>query len=797
MELFKIFGTIAVTNSEANEAIDETTGKAEDSAGRVSSAFEMIGNAALALGKIVATGLAVATTAIVALTAQSVQAYANYEQLVGGVETIFKDAQDTVMGYAEEAYRTAGMSANQYLETVTSFSASLIQSLEGDTQAAAEKANQAILDMSDNANKMGTDISALQYAYQGFAKMNYTMLDNLKIGYGGTKEEMQRLLADAEKLSGVKYDISSYADIVDAIHVVQTEMGITGTTAEEASGTISGSAASMKAAWDNLVIGLGDDNADLTALIDTFIDSLLASADNMLPRIEKILGGIGVLIEQLVPKIAEKLPGMLQSVLPGLLTGAVTLFTSLVSALPGLLQILYEQMPFIMSEVGLALESALPLLLGTAEQIFGQLFNYIFNDLLGMDLDAGELFSSINQAILTVGDTLLPLIPVVQSFATGLIPQLMPLIEELLPIVSDLLVIIAPLLLDIIPPVTELANTLISSLMPTLLALCDFIEVYMIPAFEMIVEWLGPVLSDTISSVSLLLEGLAQTFSGIMEFIVATVQFWLAIFQGDWNGAWESMKNAWKALWDIIVGLLKSAFSGIITLVTKNWDKIKGFLLSIWDWVVAAFEFAKANVISVFENIYSKIQENIEAVKEVFSGLIDNVKNVFAGNWEEAWNGILDSFKGIINLIPQILESNINAAIGIINGMINGINFISGTIGITAIPNIPEVDIPPFLAKGGVLEQGQIGILEGNGAEAVVPLENNKKWIASLSRDMQEQGIGGGIGSVALLEEILAVLKDLRENNTRLPDTLVDAIAAGLKLDINNREFARMVKAVN
>lgn len=797
MELFRIMGTIAVTNSEANEAIDETTGKAEDSAGRVSSAFEMIGNAALALGKIVATGLAVATTAIVALTAQSVQAYANYEQLVGGVETIFKDAQDTVMGYAEEAYRTAGMSANQYLETVTSFSASLIQSLEGDTQAAAEKANQAILDMSDNANKMGTDISALQYAYQGFAKMNYTMLDNLKIGYGGTKEEMQRLLADAEKLSGVKYDISSYADIVDAIHVVQTEMGITGTTAEEASGTISGSAASMKAAWDNLVIGLGDDNADLTALIDTFIDSLLASADNMLPRIEKILGGIGVLIEQLVPKIAEKLPGMLQSVLPGLLTGAVTLFTSLVSALPGLLQILYEQMPFIMSEVGSALEEAFPLLLGTAEQIFGQLFNYIINDILGMDLDAGELFSSINQAVLTVGDTLLTLVPVVQSFATELIPQLMPLVEKLLPIVADLLVIIAPLIADLVPQVTVLVSSLISNLMPTLLSLCDFISLYVIPAIEMIAEWLGPVLGDTISSVSLLLEGLAQTFSGIMELIVSTVQFWLAIFQGDWNGAWESMKNAWKALWDIILGLLKSAFSGIITLVTTNWESIKEFFLSIWEWIVAAFEFAKENVISVFENIYSKIQENIEAVKNVFSGLIDNVKNVFAGNWEEAWNGILNSFKGIINLIPQILESNINAAIGIINGMINGINFISGTLGITAIPNIPEVDIPPFLAKGGVLEQGQIGILEGNGAEAVVPLENNKKWIASLSRDMQEQGIGGGIGSTALLEEILAVLKDLRASNTRLPDTLVDAIASGLRLDINNREFARMVKAVN
>lgn len=797
MELFKILGTIAVTNADANDAIDETTGKAENSADKVGSAFSKIGKAALAVGKVIAVGMGVAITAIGALTAQSVQAYADYEQLVGGIETLFGDAQDTVMGYAKEAFRTAGMSANEYMETVTGFSASLIQSLEGDTQEAAEKANQAILDMSDNANKMGTAIGSIQDAYQGFAKQNYTMLDNLKLGYGGTKEEMERLLADAEKLSGVKYDISSYADIVDAIHVVQTEMGITGTTAEEASKTISGSVSSMKAAWSNLVTGLGDDNADLSALIDTFVESLLISADNVLPRIEKILGGISDLVVQLVPKIAEKLPGMLQTVLPALLQGVVALFTSLVSALPGLLQILLEQMPFIMTEICSALETTLPLLLSSAEEIFGQLFSFIFNDLLGTELDVGGLFSSLNEVILTISESLMPLIPVLVSFATDLVAQLMPLVEELLPIVADLLLIIVPLVVDLVPKITETVTLLITSLMPTLLNLCNSIQLYVLPALEVLVEWLGPIIMDTIDNVSRVLEGLAQIFSGIMEFIVSTVEFWLAIFQGDWSGALDATKNQWSALWDIVLGILKTAFTGIIGLVTKNWDKIKNFFLKIWDWVVEAFEFAKENVINVFENIYSKIQDNIEAVKKVFGGLIDNLKNVFAGNWEEAWNGIVNSFKGIINLIPTILESNINAAVGIINGMINGINKLTGTIGITAIPNIPEVDIPPFLAEGGVLERGQVGILEGNGAEAVVPLENNKKWIASLSRDMQAQGIGGGAETKAVLEEILAVLKDLRASNTRLPDTLVDAIAGGLRLDINNREFARMVKAVN
>ena len=175
------------------------------------------------------------------MSTAAVNSYAEYEQLAGGVETLFKDSSNKLMGYADQAYKTAGMSANEYMSTVTSFSASLLQSLEGDTEKAADYANQAVIDMSDNANKMGTSIEMIQNAYQGFAKQNYTMLDNLKLGYGGTKEEMERLLADAEKISGIKYDISSFGDVTQAIHVIQTELGITGTTAKEASSTIQGS----------------------------------------------------------------------------------------------------------------------------------------------------------------------------------------------------------------------------------------------------------------------------------------------------------------------------------------------------------------------------------------------------------------------------------------------------------------------------------------------------------------------------------------------------------------------------
>lgn len=269
------------------------------------------------------------------MTKSAVEEYADYEQLVGGVDTLFKDSSEKVQEYAANAYKTAGLSANEYMETVTSFSASLLQSLGNDTEAAAVKADLALTDMSDNANKMGTDMSSIQNAYQGFAKQNYTMLDNLKLGYGGTKEEMQRLLDDANALNEeqgklTSYSIESFADIVDAIHDVQTNMDITGTTAKEAATTIQGSVLSAKAAWHNLLIGISDDNQDFDKLVDEFVDSIYTAADNILPRISTSLDGILKLVNTVAKKI---LPAVIQEIsaqLPALIdTGAEIAFALL------------------------------------------------------------------------------------------------------------------------------------------------------------------------------------------------------------------------------------------------------------------------------------------------------------------------------------------------------------------------------------------------------------------------------------------------------------------------------------
>lgn len=321
--------------------------------------------------KAAAAATAAAAGAVIALTKSAVENYGEYEQLVGGVETLFKASAGTVEEYAKNAYQTAGLSANQYMETVTSFSASLLQSMGNDTEAAAKKADLALTDMSDNANKMGTDMQSIQNAYQGFAKQNYTMLDNLKLGYGGTKEEMQRLIDDANALNAAQgnytnYTIESYADIVDAIHTVQTEMGITGTTALEASTTIEGSVSAMKAAWSNFVTGLGNDNANISELSAQLIESVGTVAENVLPVVETVLKNIAqavqedgpAMIEKFVSYAIEKLPEvislglqMVVSLVKGIAQNIPQIVTSVLNMMATIAKTIWESLPDII-EVG-------------------------------------------------------------------------------------------------------------------------------------------------------------------------------------------------------------------------------------------------------------------------------------------------------------------------------------------------------------------------------------------------------------------------------------------------------------
>ena len=315
----------------------ENVGDAMDGAGQKTSVFGDVLKANL-LGSAIVSGIKAVASGIKSLISGAIEGYGEYEQLVGGVETLFGSSADTVIKNAENAYKTAGLSANAYMETVTSFSASLLQSMGNDTEAAAKKADQALTDMSDNANKMGTDMQSIQNAYQGFAKQNYTMLDNLKLGYGGTKEEMQRLIDDANALNAAQgnytnYSIESYADIVDAIHTVQAEMGITGTTALEASTTVEGSINSMKAAYQNFVTGLGDQNADIGALTEELIQSAGNVAENVLPVIENVIKNIAETVKKQGPDMITKFVAYATEKLPEVLKLGIQLIVSLVKGL--------------------------------------------------------------------------------------------------------------------------------------------------------------------------------------------------------------------------------------------------------------------------------------------------------------------------------------------------------------------------------------------------------------------------------------------------------------------------------
>lgn len=315
----------------------EGVGDAMDGAGQKTSIFGDVLKANL-LGGAIVSGIKAVASGIKSLISGAIKGYGKSEQLVGGVETLFGSSADTVIKNAENAYKTAGLSANAYMETVTSFSASLLKSMGNDTEAASKKADQALTDMSDNANKMGSDMQSIQNAYQGFAKQNYTMLDNLKLGYGGTKEEMERLIADANALNAAQgnytnYSIESYADIVDAIHTVQTEMGITGTTALEASTTLEGSIGAMKAAYQNFVTGLGDQNADIGALTEELIQTAGTVAENVLPVIENVVKNIAETVKKQGPDMITKFVAYATEKLPEVLKLGIQLIVSLVKGL--------------------------------------------------------------------------------------------------------------------------------------------------------------------------------------------------------------------------------------------------------------------------------------------------------------------------------------------------------------------------------------------------------------------------------------------------------------------------------
>ena len=441
-ELAKAYVQIIPSADGVKGKIQEALGGEAESAGKSAGASvgsNLIGTLKKAL---VVAGIGTAIK-------ESIEAGAELQQSIGGIETLFKENADTVKQYAADAYKTAGLSANDYMQSVTGFSASLLQGLGGDTAKAAEVANMALVHMSDNANKMGSDMGSIQNAYQGFAKQNYTMLDNLKLGYGGTKSEMERLLKDAEKFSGVKYDIDNLSDVYNAIHVIQGELDITGTTAKEASTTISGSMDSMKSSFQNVLADLALGN-DLSASMQGLGDSIAAVAQNIIPVITNIITSVPTLLVALIPQLIPIVISGAQQLVQGLIDGfsqalpAISgistqipdgVITAISTGLPSILQKGVE----VITNVANGILQNLPSLISAAGNILGQLLNAFLAGLPGM-LDAGvKLVGNIGTGLLQNGPKVLAAIgSVIAQLLSTIVSHLPELLQKGIELIGQL-----------------------------------------------------------------------------------------------------------------------------------------------------------------------------------------------------------------------------------------------------------------------------------------------------------------------------------------------------------------------
>lgn len=539
----------------------------------------------------------------------SINEGAALQQSLGGIETLFKDSADKVKGFANEAYKTTGLSANAYMENVTGFSASLLQSLGGDTDKAAETANMAMIDMSDNANKMGTSMESIQLAYQGFAKQNYTMLDNLKLGYGGTKQEMQRLLSDAEKLTGVKYDMNNLSDVYSAIHAIQENLDITGTTAREAATTFTGSFESMKAAAQNVLgkLSLGEDiQPALQALMETTSTFLFG---NLIPMIGNILKQIPNLILGGIKGVLSGIFGEgLGSIMGGIVTalGSAFLAFKAFSAVSGLL-------------------SGIPAVLTTIKTAVTGLFTAMSANPIGIAIAA--------IAALTAG--------LVYFFTqTEMGRQIW---QGFMDWFSGVWQSIAPVLTEVWNGIVETATTVWNNMMavvaPIIQAVVDFIK----SVWDGISLWWSEnqaLIQQTFTTVWNAIQTVIQTAMDVISGIIKAV---MAIINGDWGTAWNAIKGVGEAIWNGLSAAGKAIFDGFAQILSNIWNTIKSVASSAWEGL-------KSTVLGLIDGLVQGAQRAWESMKQGVSDLVSNVTSIFDGirniDLWSAGKAILDGFLG-------------------------------------------------------------------------------------------------------------------------------------------------------
>ena len=669
------------------------TGGLQSGMGKVASVAQQ------ALGVFTGQMMTRAVDALANLGKSALDSVGQLEQNVGGVETLFGDAADAVIASADRAYQTAGMSANDYMSTVTSFSASLLQSLGGNTEEAAKVADMAIIDMADNANKMGTSMDMIQNAYQGFAKQNYTMLDNLKLGYGGTKTEMERLLADAEKLTGVKYDINNLNDVYQAIHAVQEEMGITGTTAKEAASTLEGSMASAKAAWDNFMNGSGD--------ADQLADAFATAADNIVKNLAEIIPRFAETLPALGGAIIAQIPGLVAAIVPAVLSAGQSVLKQLqdavldfdfagtadkvVQMITGFIEgdglgSLLDALVTIFTGIVNGISSMLPSLLPTLIELISYVVTSLLDQLPAILDCALELILGLAQGILAALPVLIEALPEVISsiveFLTSAVPQIIDAGIELLMALVDALPVIIDALVDALPQIIKATVTALIAAAPQIAKAGIKLLGALIEAIPVIVVELAKAVPDIVAAIIDVLAELPGLIGEVFAEIVTDLVEW----------GQQMLSNASMAM----SNMLSQVNSIIQELPGKIWTHLVNAVNKVIAWgqqMVSNASTAASNMLSKVSGIIQELpgkiwthlvntvnkvvawgQQMVSNASTAASNMLSKVSSTLQQLPGKVWDYLSQAAQKVVTWGTQLAQKGAAAATQLFNSIVNGLS---------------------------------------------------------------------------------------------------------------------------
>ena len=669
------------------------TGGLQSGMGKVASVAQQ------ALGVFTGQMMTRAVDALANLGKSALDSVGQLEQNVGGVETLFGDAADAVIASADRAYQTAGMSANDYMSTVTSFSASLLQSLGGNTEEAAKVADMAIIDMADNANKMGTSMDMIQNAYQGFAKQNYTMLDNLKLGYGGTKTEMERLLADAEKLTGVKYDINNLNDVYQAIHAVQEEMGITGTTAKEAASTLEGSMASAKAAWDNFMNGSGD--------ADQLADAFATAADNIVKNLAEIIPRFAETLPALGGAIIAQIPGLVAAIVPAVLSAGQSVLKQLqdavldfdfagtadkvVQMITGFIEgdglgSLLDSLVTIFTGIVNGIRSMLPSLLAALIELISYVVTSLLDQLPAILDCALELILGLAQGILAALPVLIEALPEVISsiveFLISAVPQIIDAGIELLMALVDALPVIIDALVDALPQIIKATVTALIAAAPQIAKAGIKLLGALIEAIPVIVVELAKAVPDIVAAIINVLAELPGLIGEVFAEIVTDLVEW----------GQRMLSNASMAM----SNMLSQVNSIIQELPSKIWTHLANAVNKVIAWgqqMVSNASTAASNMLSKVSGIIQELpgkiwthlvntvnkvvawgQQMVSNASTAASNMLSKVSSTLQQLPGKVWGYLSQAAQKVVTWGTQLAQKGAAAATQLFNSIVNGLS---------------------------------------------------------------------------------------------------------------------------